>query len=212
MTIDVGLGLAADEAAYRKTRTLAPWLAILAVFAAAALLRWALPFNVDVSWWLTLSERMLDGQRLYVDIFETNPPMAVSVYWLSVALARATGIRPEVMTDGLILVLIAASLALTWRILQHACWRGRASGRALAVWAAVLLGVLPMYDFGQREHLALIAMLPALGVYILRGDRKEVTPAAISDRRFERGDHDELQAVLRMRRRLFHPGGSRAGA
>ncbi len=179
MTIDVGLGLATDDAAHRKTRTVAPWLMIVAAFAVAVLLRWALPFNVDVSWWLTVSERMLDGQRLYVDIFETNPPMAVSVYWLSVALARATSIRPEVMTDGLILVLIAASLALTSRILQHSRWRGRASGPALAVWAAVLLGILPMYDFGQREHLALIAMLPALGVYILRGDRKEVTPAAI---------------------------------
>ena len=43
----------------------------------------------------------------------------------------------------------------------------------------MLLGVLPMYDFGQREHLALIAMLPALGVCILRGDRERVSPAAI---------------------------------
>jgi hypothetical protein len=179
MTIDVGLRLATDEAAYRKTRTLAPWLAVAAVFVAAVLLRRALPFNVDVSWWLIVSERMLDGQRLYVDILETNPPMAVSVYMLGVALARLIDIRPEVATDGLILFLIAASLALTWRILQHGSLFGRAAAGALAVWAAVLLSILPMYDFGQRDHLALVAMLPALGVYILRGNRDTVTPAAI---------------------------------
>jgi hypothetical protein len=56
----------------------APWLAVVAVVAAAVLLRQTLPFNVDVSWWLIVSERMLDGQRLYVDILETNPPMALA--------------------------------------------------------------------------------------------------------------------------------------
>jgi hypothetical protein len=179
MAIDVGMGLPTDDATYRKTRVLAPWLTIVAAFAAAVLLRQALPFNVDVSWWLTVSERMLDGQRLYVDILETNPPMASSVYLLGVILARLTGVRPEVAIDALIFALIAASLTLTWRILRHSSLSGGLAGGALAAWAVVLLGVLPMYDFGQREHLALIAMLPALAVYILRGDRERVSPAAV---------------------------------
>jgi hypothetical protein len=178
MTIDDGLRFASNEAAYQRARAAAPWLAVAAVFVAAVLLRQVMPFNVDVSWWLIVSERMLDGQRLYVDILETNPPMAVSVYLLGVALARAIGVRPEVATDGLIFLLIAASLALTWRILQYSSLRGRAGG-ALAVWATVLLCVLPMYDFGQREHLAVLAMLPAIAVYILRGNRETVTPAAV---------------------------------
>ena len=114
MTIDVGFGFASNEAAYQKARTTAPWLAVAAVFVAAVLLRQVVPVNVDVSWYLIVSERMLDGQRLYVDILETNPPMAVSVYWLGVALARAIDVRPEVATDGLIFLLIAASLALMW--------------------------------------------------------------------------------------------------
>jgi hypothetical protein len=179
MTIDVGLRFASNEAAYRRARTVAPWLAVAAVFVAAVLLRQVMPLNVDVSWWLIVSERMLDGQRLYVDILETNPPMAVSVYLLGVALARAIGVRPEVATDGLILLLIAASLALTWHILQYSSLRGRVAGSALGVWATALLCVLPMHDFGQREHLALLAMLPAIGVYILRGNRETVTPAAV---------------------------------
>jgi hypothetical protein len=179
MTIDVGLSLPKDAAARHGARTVVPWLAmILTVFAAAVVLRQLLPFNVDVSWWLTVSERMLDGQRLYVDFLETNPPMAVSVYLVGVALARAIHLRPEVATDGLIFLLIAASLTLSWRILQSSSLRGRASG-AFAVWAAVLLTILPMYDFGQREHLALVAMLPALGVFILRGYREPVPPAAV---------------------------------
>ncbi len=179
MTIDVGLRFASNEAAWQRARTVAPWLAVAAVFVAAVLLRQVMPLNVDVSWGLIESERMLDGQRLYVDIPETNPPMALSVYLLGVALAREIGVRPEVMTDGLIFLLIAASLALTWRILQYSSLRGRVAGGALAVWASVLVSVLPMYDFGQREHLVVLAMLPAIGVYILRANRELVTPAAV---------------------------------
>src|SRR5258706_3579682 len=179
MTIDVGLRFANNEAAWQRTGTVAPWLAVVAVFVAAVLLRQVVPVNVDVSWYLIVRERMLDGQRLYVDILETNPPMAVSVYWLGVALARAIGVRPEVVTDGLIFLLIAASLALTWRILQYSSLRDRVAGGALAVWASVLLSVLPMYDFGQREHLAVLAMLPAIAVYILRGNREAVAPTAV---------------------------------
>src|SRR5438876_4199072 len=125
MTTDVGLRFASNQATYQRARTVAPWLAVVAVFVASVLLRQVMPFNVDVSWGLIVSERMLDGQRLYVDILETNPPMAVSVYVLGVALARAIGVRPEVATDGLIFLLFAASLALTWRILQHSSLRDR---------------------------------------------------------------------------------------
>ena len=179
MTIDTGLRLAAREGAAPAIRNVALWLAIAAVFAAAIWLRQVMAFNVDVSWWLIVSERVLDGQRLYVDILETNPPMALSVYLFGVVLARALDLRPEVVVDGLILVLIAASLLTTWWILRASSLRDRAGWGALAVWAALLLCILPMYDFGQREHLAAIVILPALGVCILRGNRERVASAAI---------------------------------
>ena len=163
MSLDVGLSLPRDRAARPGTWTVSPGHAIVAVFVVAILMRQVLPFNVDVSWWLIVGERMLDGQRLYVDILETNPPMAGSVYLLAVALARAIHLRPEVVTNALIFILVAASLALTWRALRFSSLRECAGG-APAVWATALLTILPMYDFGQREHLALVALLPALAV------------------------------------------------
>ncbi|HMM93184.1 hypothetical protein [Bradyrhizobium sp.] len=178
MSLDVGLSLPGEKAARPRSWTVSPLHAVVAVFMVAIMMRGALPFNVDVSWWLILCERMLDGQRLYVDILETNPPMAGSVYMLGVLLARATGMRPEVMTNGLIFLLIAASLALAWRVLRFSTFRERAGGAA-AVWAAAVLTILPMYDFGQREHLALVMMMPALAVYILRANRERVAPWAI---------------------------------
>jgi hypothetical protein len=178
MSLDVGLSFPGDKAARQGSWTVTPLHAVVAVFLVAIMVRGVLPFNVDVSWWLIVCERMLDGQRLYVDILETNPPMAGSVYMLGVVVARAIDARPEVVTNALIFLLIAGSLALTWRALRFSALRERAGGAA-AVWATAMLTILPMYDFGQREHLALVVMLPALAVYILRANRERVAPSAI---------------------------------
>ena len=64
------------------------WISIAIVFAAAVLLRQIVPLNTDVSWLLTVGERVLDGERLYVDIVEINPPMAVLAYLPGLALAH----------------------------------------------------------------------------------------------------------------------------
>ena len=68
MSLDVGLSLPGDNAARQGSWTVTPLHAVVAVFLVAIMLRGLLPFNVDVSWWLIVCERMLDGQRLYVDI------------------------------------------------------------------------------------------------------------------------------------------------
>ena len=62
---------------------LSPWLALAALLAIAITLRYFLPANTDVGWYLTVAERVLDGQRLYIDVIETNPPMAVLALYAS---------------------------------------------------------------------------------------------------------------------------------
>src|ERR1700730_4499296 len=148
------------------------WLLIALVFAVAILLRQIVPLNTDVSWLLTIGERVLDGQRLYVDIVEINPPMAVFAYLPGIALARALGLDPGNITDGLILTLAATSLLATWRILRLSSMLDNVRWASLAIWAAAVVTVLPMHVFGQREHLATLTFLPALAVYALRSHRE----------------------------------------
>src|SRR6202035_1663881 len=93
----------------RETLSSLSWLSIAALFAAAMLLRQVIPVNLDVSWLLVAGERVLEGQKLYVDIVEINPPMAVFAYLPGIALARALGVDPKNVTDALILILAAAS-------------------------------------------------------------------------------------------------------
>jgi hypothetical protein len=136
-----------------------PWcLVALAVFAAAGLaeVAWR-PMNWDASWYVYVAGRLLDGDRAYVDLIDTNPPL---ILWLDmgvVAAARAAGVAPLAAFQVAVFAAIGLSLALSWRA-------GRGLPRplreaSLAVFGFMLLvGVGPA--FGQREHLAVALVLP----------------------------------------------------
>src|SRR5713101_5631390 len=70
---------------------LRPALPLIAVTIAAIVLRLLMVTATDVSWLITLSEKVLDGTRLYVDLIEVNPPASVLLYLPAVALARWVG-------------------------------------------------------------------------------------------------------------------------
>jgi len=152
----------------RQAPRLAPWLVLAALFAVAVVLRHVLPANADVSWLLTVAERVWDGQRLYVDIIETNPPMAVWTYIPGIAIARALGLPAEMVTDALVFAAIFASLALAARILKDSAVLGASAGWPLAWLAFAILAVLPTKIFGQREHIAVLELLPVLALYAAR--------------------------------------------
>jgi hypothetical protein len=147
---------------------LLPWLMLAALFAVALAMRHVLAANTDVSWLLTVAERVLDGQRLYADVIETNPPMAVLTYAPGVVIARALGLPAELVTDALVFVAIFASLAISFSILRNLLAREGVPCWPLALLAVAILAVLPAKTFGQREHIAVIELLPAFAIYALR--------------------------------------------
>ena len=156
-----------------------PLLLIGVVFAIAIGLRQVVPLNTDVSWLLVIGERMLDGQRLYRDIIEINPPMAPFAYLPGVALARVLGVDPRHVIDAQLLLMAAASLFAVSRILRLSPATAPSRSGAFAVWAAAVVTILPMHVFAQREHIALLTFLPALAVYALRSNSEPLPLWAI---------------------------------
>jgi hypothetical protein len=177
MNIEAGSGRTYRRAAPGVWRTsLLPWLAIVALFIAAVAMRHVVAANTDVSWLLIAGERWLDGQRLYSDILETNPPMAVLVYIPGILIARALEVSAEIVVDGLLFAAIALSLAITGRILRNSSALAANQRWPFALLAVAVLAILPVQAFGQREHIAVIELLPALAVLALRMKRE--TPPA----------------------------------
>lgn len=151
------------------------WISIVILFAAAVALRHVLAANTDVSWLLTAGERVLDGQRLYVDVIETNPPMAVLVYMPGIVVARALGLPVEIVVDSLMFAAIFISIAIVARILRRSSLPG-ANSWLLTPLAFAALAILPMQALGQREHIAVVELLPLLAVFALRMNKEAPSP------------------------------------
>jgi hypothetical protein len=147
-----------------SAKAAASWLLPSLVVIAAIALRVRALENADVSWLLTLAEKLLDGSR---DFIEVNPPGAIFAYVPAVWLARMVGISPEAASDVLVFLLAAVSLGLASLILgpRHADLRN--TPVVMAGTLAILL-VLPIYTFGEREHLCVLLILPWAAAIVAR--------------------------------------------
>lgn len=170
MSMEIARTRASDRA-YGRTLD---WVPLIAIFAFGILLRNIVVANTDVSWLITLCEKMLAGERPYVDFIETNPPAAFWLYMLPVVLARALSLRPEPVVDVFVFVAAGVSLWLSASILRKAAIFSREALFKLAMLFAAVLVVLPAQTFGEREHIALIAFLPFLAVASARASGKAV--------------------------------------
>jgi hypothetical protein len=146
-----------------------PLAAILAA-AATGLMR---PANTDVSWLLTVNDRILAGATPYKDVVELNPPASILLYRIPVLVAHSLGVRSEIAVLGLLALLVGGVVAYAGRTLRRYDLGAAANrGLFLAV-AALVLAVLPLDELAQREHFATIFALPYALIAIARsGDRR----------------------------------------
>jgi hypothetical protein len=125
--------------------------------------------TTDVSWLITVCERMLNGERAYVDILETNPPTSILLYMPAVVVAKFIGGTPETLTFAFAYASAFGSLWLT------ACIFPRSTGGDSTVWsvlvpAAVVLFLLPRDVFAQREYFVAAWALPMTATFIRHAD------------------------------------------
>jgi hypothetical protein len=120
----------------------------------------------DVSWLITMCERMLNGERAYVDIVETTPPGPMLLYMPGALLAKTIGGSAETWTLAFAYASALGSLWLAARILPtYVAEGGRGDWLVLAP-AAVVLFLLPRDAFAQREYFAAAWALPMTAVFI----------------------------------------------
>ena len=137
-------------------------LALAVLFAIVSLhFRFSTYINHDVAWYLYSAGRLLDGGRMYQDMFvDVNPPLALYLTVPPVYLARLTGMFSVDMYIVYLCVLMLASLTIMWHLLRpiQGLRSGQMWGLLFALFFALM--VLPAADFGQREHIMLILALP----------------------------------------------------
>ena len=156
MTAAAALPLSSPRANARAFADALPYLAVFAL-AAGLLVHLPRPLSSDVTGQLWIAHALRGGARLYVDIFELNPPlwfwMAMPVDWLAERLSLPAA---DVLIAAVGLAALA-SVAASARLLGHLLPARRC---ALLVYAAAILLIMPARDTAQREFIALAAAIP----------------------------------------------------
>jgi hypothetical protein len=161
---------------------LAMAFAILCGLVSLAFVRSPFDGNGDTAWLMHAAARWLDGQALYSEVFETNPPMAVLIYAPPMWLARTFGGAAQLWTHGFISALCLVSLWSVSRLAPMAGVRHRAVRLALLGGLAFALLIMPSRMFAQREHIAAALLLIYLmaSAAVARGRTPSPTLSALA--------------------------------
>jgi hypothetical protein len=151
-------------------------LVAITVFAIFYQQRWGT--ITDTSWLITVCERVLAGDRLYVDIFETNPPFSVWLYMPPVALAKVLGIAPEILVHAWTYLAAIVGLGLAGIIVRRAGLPEAPKLFNLAPVFYALLVIMPGNAFSQREHIGMALFLPLLALTAWRAREQAPPPSA----------------------------------
>ncbi len=125
------------------------------------------PLNHDVAAVLNFSERWLNGEQLYVDLIDVNPPL---IYVMNLLPAFLEQVTPLDGVRSLQLCLVLFGL-YAWFLTFRARIRSAEGATECALLDAMpaLFLFCAGYDFGQREHLMAVAGLP----YVFAACRRE---------------------------------------
>ncbi len=118
--------------------------------------------NWDVAWYFEMSQRLIDGERLYADTVEVNFPLAVYAYLPAVWFSNLVGGSPFVWLGFGAAVLVLLNLWIADRVLDVTADNGDLRWWILQLGIALTLIVFPTFKYGQREHLAVLMTLPYL--------------------------------------------------
>jgi hypothetical protein len=140
------------------------------IFAATALLQQRWGTIVDTSGIITIAERLLAGERLYVDLIDPNPPFSIWLYLPAVALSQWVGIAPEIGVYLYTCFAVIVGLGLAALIVQRAGFaEDRALLRLLPLFVALFM-IFPGNAFTERDHLGTVLFLPLLAMMAWRAD------------------------------------------
>lgn len=126
-----------------------------------AILARPLAANHDVAYFLEVGRMILEGGRPYADYYEINPPL---IHYLSVVpvwIGQILGVSPIPVYSMMVVGLLAWAAFSVRGLLRRSS--GVSEWHATWVPAAMVLfslEILTRLDFGQRDHLILLLLVP----------------------------------------------------
>lgn len=153
------------------------WLLVLisGMYLFSGLMQATLFLNWDVSSLLYAAEKMLHGGTYFYDFFTPNPPLIMYFYMPIIIFSNLFSINIMIVFQAYIFLLSLISLCACSTLSENIFYKQNASLRLifLSVLSFVIL-ILPVYEFGQRDHLLVILTMPYLLLVVCRLKNKKI--------------------------------------
>ena len=137
----------------------------------------------DDAWYLHMAQVLLHGGTIYRDVVDTNPPLIVFLSLPPVWLAERLGIGATGTFKACVFCAEAVSIFVCARLLRLA-WSGGSETTRDVLLASVAFALVPFArpeEFGQREHLMMLLVLPYLIAAVAPAQGRELRgPAAFA--------------------------------
>lgn len=134
------------------------------------------PMNQDVGVILSVTERWMSGERLYLDVIDVNPPLIFFLNLIPVGMAKVLPIGSD---GALMICVVALALWASWASYRIIVALEVAQDSAVSILLLPLLLftliVFPSEMFAQREHLMALGMFPYLLLAAARCEDKRVS-------------------------------------
>lgn len=151
------------------------WIIVFFVFLLSIYVQSQLFLQPDTSWLLDATQRLLQGGTYYNNFFEPGAPMVLYLYIPAVLFAKYTGINLiigfRVYIYFIAIILLFFYTYLTKKMISR---NDRFTEGLLLVALSVVLFILPINEFGSRENLVILLIIPYLFTCILRIQNKPI--------------------------------------
>lgn len=151
-----------------------------AILAIGAILLTGTMLNHDVSWYLISTSWWLDGLPIYDQIVELNPPLAFYLTAPPVWFSRLLDVSAITTYKVCIFAAIMISLVMARALFYASPTVPVFQRRIFLVVSALGLTLLPLRDFGQRDHIFAILFLPFLAMQLSQVEHSKVTRITVA--------------------------------
>src|SRR3954467_4987584 len=129
------------------------------------------PINHDVAAILDVSTRWVNGEKLYVEVIDENPPLTLVVHALPVLTSKLLPGGPSFWFTAWVVAGIFASFWACRRLVRlGASADPPLTETLLPPVLLFLFTVLPNEHFGQREHILFVACAPYIIASMARAE------------------------------------------
>lgn len=133
------------------------------------------PMNQDVGVILSVTERWVSGERLYLDVIDVNPPLIFMLTLIPVALAKVLPLDSASALMICVLTLAGWAVWASYRLMVALAVAEESSLHLLLLPLLIFdLIVFPSEMFAQREHLMALGMFPYLLLAAARCEGRRV--------------------------------------